>query len=84
MPRSAAQGAIAKSADEWRILHDGTHGVLCNPEIEVKDQLEFAGPRDIAATMELSELEKPGVHFAIAADVWHAHRLVLHAEQTGD
>ena len=40
--RIAAQGAIAKSEDEWRILHDGTHGVLCNPEIEVRDQLEFA------------------------------------------
>ena len=48
--------------------------------IIVRDQLEFAGPGDIAATMEISKLDKPSVHFAIAADVWHAHRLVLHTE----
>jgi hypothetical protein len=81
--RIAAQGAIARSESEWRILHDGTHGVQCNPEIDVKDQLELAGPGDIAATMECSLLERPGVHFAIAADVWHAHRLALHAERDG-
>jgi hypothetical protein len=76
--RIAAQGAIEKSDDTFRILHDGTHGVRINNEIRVLDQLDFSGPGDAAATMQSSLEEANGVQFAIAGDIKKAHRRVLH------
>jgi hypothetical protein len=76
--RITAQGAIEKSDDTFRILHDGTHGVRINNEIQVRDQLDFSGPGDAAATMQSSLEEANGVQFAIAGDIKKAHRKVLH------
>ena len=39
----ASLADIQKSDDTLRILHDGTHGVLVNPEIRQRDQVPTPG-----------------------------------------
>ena len=79
--RVAAQGAIEKGDGTFRIVHDATHGVQCNNEIKVRDQLDFPNSGDIAAAMNHLREREAGRTFAIAADIRKAHRRVLHDEE---
>ena len=80
-PRIAAQGALEKPDGSVRSLHDGTHGVLVNPGIRPRDQLQNPGPADSATTMQLAQEQCPGVHITLAADIRKAHRRVKHREE---
>ena len=73
----AALGAIEKvpGGGEYRVIHDGSHGVLVNPRIRVRDQLRFPAHGDIESV--LSELcTEGGGHFQLLYDIRKAHRLV--------
>lgn len=77
----AAQGAIEKADDTFRIIHDGTHDVAINPHIKIQDQLRCPSAGEGRTVMERSSEERPGVHFGLQADVSKAHRLFLHREK---
>ena len=73
----AALGAIQKSVEEntFRIIHDGTHGVMANSRVRPRDQLRHPGVGDIQAVMhQLATKQVP--HFMLLFDVRKAHRLV--------
>ena len=73
----AALGAIAKDPEgtSFRIIHDGTHGVLVNHQIRPRDQVRLPVVGDIQAVLhEISE-EKQG-HFVLLYDVQKAHRVI--------
>ena len=69
--RLASLGAIQKSDDSFRIIHDGTHGTGVNSHIKVRDQQEVPSARDLKQAMR----ELDGATFVFAADVKRAHRL---------
>lgn len=79
--RIAAQGAIEKADETFRILHDGTHGVRVNNEIKVRDQTRMPGASEGRSVMNLCYEKKPGVHFQLLSDVKKAHRRYLHRVQ---
>ena len=66
--RIAAQGALQKPDGSYRPLLDATHGVAVNSGIRPRDQLDFPGPADEAATLEFFRREGPSVFFGLAAD----------------
>ena len=55
--RIAAQGILEKPDGGYRIIHDGTHGVRLNNEINMSDRLENPGPRELATIMETSKAQ---------------------------
>eukprot|EP00974_Lingulodinium_polyedra_P027729 2678950-Lingulodinium_polyedra.AAC.1 len=65
----AALGAIEKrpDSDEFRVIHDGTNGVLANRHIRVRDQLRYPTHSDIAAVLHALYLAGAG-HFALLYD----------------
>ena len=79
--RVAANGAIEKSDHTFRIIHDATHGVNVNPLIQPRDQQKMPTAGDARAIMVQSGSRRPGVHFAIHADISKAHRRYLHRKQ---
>ena len=76
----AAQGALEKSETEFRIIHDGTHGVNINNGIKNLNLQRFPGAAEQREIMLISSTERPGVHFGLQADVSKAHRRFLHKE----
>ena len=79
--RIAAQGILDKPDGGHRIIHDGTHGVQLNNEIEIVDRLENPGPRELATIMNLSVASGERVIFGLNADVAKAHRRVKIREE---
>ena len=76
--RVAANGAIEKSDSSWRIIHDGTHGVLVNLGIKPRDQQRMPVAGDARAIMEECSICRPGAHFSLDGDISKAHRRYLH------
>ena len=74
--RIAAQGILDKPDGGHRIIHDGTHGVRLNNEIQVLDRLENPGPRELATIMRASSDAGERVVFTVNADIAKAHRRV--------
>ena len=74
--RVAAQGILDKPDGGHRIIHDGTHGVRLNNEIQVLDRLENPGPRELATIMRVSGAANERVVFSVNADIAKAHRRV--------
>ena len=74
--RVAAQGILDKPDGGHRIIHDGTHGVQLNNEINIMDRLENPGPRELATIMNVSVASGERVIFGLNADVAKAHRRV--------
>ena len=69
----ASLGDIVKADDSLRILHDGTHGVLVNPEIRQRDQVPTPGIGEEKVVQH--DLSKRGTSaFGLKADVSKAHR----------
>ena len=51
--RVAAQAVVPKPDNDFRVVHDGTHGVQVNNDIVMKDRLESPGAREVAALRNL-------------------------------
>ena len=75
--RVAAQGAIEKSDSSFRVVHDATHGVRVNNDLQVRDQTRMPSCADIRCTLA-EDSEVAGTHFSLQADVKMAHRRFLH------
>ena len=76
--RIAAQGAIQKGDDSWRVLHDATHHVQVNNQTAIRDQIRMPGAGDQRTIMQESAEHDEGVHFTLQFDVSKAHRRYLH------
>eukprot|EP00435_Cladocopium_sp_Y103_P011931 s1588_g3.t1 len=74
--RIAAQGILDKPDGGHRIIHDGTHGVHLNNQIQSACRLENPGPRELSTIMRLSEEAKEKVIFGVNGDIAKAHRRV--------
>eukprot|EP00973_Karenia_brevis_P019577 2685385-Karenia_brevis.AAC.1 len=70
---TAAIGALEKSDDTFRIIHDGTHGVQVNLEIITRDQVAY--PTIAEKTWVLTRAAASGsTLLGLKADVSKAHR----------
>jgi hypothetical protein len=79
--RVAAQGAIEKGDDSWRILHDASHNVMINHETTIRDQIRMPSAGDARVVMQESAAHDEGPHFTLQWDVSKAHRRFLHRKQ---
>ena len=73
--RVASMGAIRKPDGSVRPVHDGTHGVRVNQEIQQLNLLAVLGPAEVAWMVRQAHEQKEPP-FAITGDVAAAHRLV--------
>jgi len=80
--RIAALGAIAQGPpgdgnQDWRIIHDGTHGVMVNTDIRVPDHERPPLAADVITAMD-RELEDgiAGDFFSLVFDASKAHRRI--------
>ena len=71
--RVAALGAIAKSEDSFRILHDATHGVRVNPELRQRDQVRMPSAPEGRAVLGHAYLQGTSA-WALKLDAHKAHR----------
>ena len=78
--RIAAIGAIEKSDDTFRIIHDGTHGVRVNNESRMRDRIRMPGPREEKAIMRRAS-RIVGPFFTLQSDVSKAHRRFLYRQE---
>eukprot|EP00973_Karenia_brevis_P037472 5169693-Karenia_brevis.AAC.1 len=70
---TAAIGALEKSDDSFRVIHDGTHGVQADLEIVTRDQVAY--PTIAEKTFVLTRAASPkSTLFGLKADVSKAHR----------
>ena len=76
--RIAAQGALEKGDDTWRVLHDASHHVMINHETKIRDQVRMPSAGDARVVMQESAAHDLGPHFALQFDVSKAHRRYLH------
>ena len=77
--RIAALLAEAKGDGDWRLLHDGSHGVAVNPGIKVRDQHATATISDKQTCLAI--IRKNGCpRIGLKGDVREAHRTFLIAE----
>ena len=75
----ASLALIQEGPDKWRLIHDGTHGVLVNNRIRPLDRADSPTVMDISATNEdMAEWsQESGVSlFTLVWDFSKAHRLV--------
>ncbi|CAE7836264.1 unnamed protein product [Symbiodinium sp. CCMP2592] len=75
-PRIAAQAVIPKPDHEFRVVHDGTHGVHVNNEIVMLDRLESPGPREISSIQKLGMVAEEKGTFGIASAAYWFARLI--------
>eukprot|EP00435_Cladocopium_sp_Y103_P059232 s1226_g21.t1 len=73
--RIAAQGILDKPDGGHRIIHDATHGVHLNNQIQSASRLENPGPRELSTIMRLSEEAGQRVIFGINGDIAKAHKV---------
>ena len=71
--RIASLAALEKDDDTFRVVHDGTHGVLVNPETRVRDQVRNPGAPD-ARGIFLHESGRKKRRILLKGDVSKAHR----------
>ena len=71
----ASLAALAKSDDNFRILHDGTHSVRVNPKIKVRDQTRMPAISEKKKILSIVA-DQPGTRFALKGDASKAHRRV--------
>jgi len=71
----AALAAIRKTDDTFRVIHDGTHGVLVNPRIVVRDQMRCPGIPEQRTAMRQCQSIGSQV-FALKGDIKKAHRRI--------
>jgi hypothetical protein len=79
----AAIAALEQGPESWRIVHDGTHYVMVNAGIVVRDQVLMPMACDIRAIMAY-EQHNGGSRFAIGWDAEGAHRTIsVHEDDWG-
>ena len=71
--RIASLAALEKDDDTFRVVHDGTHGVMVNPETRVRDQIRNPGSPDVRGIF-LHESSRRRRRILLKADVSKAHR----------
>ena len=76
--RIAAQGALPKPGGDFRVIHDGTHGVQVNNEIVIRDRLESPSAREISTVHRVCKAADQSVVFGLVGDIQKAHRRYLH------
>ena len=75
-----ALGLVEEGDDNFRLIHDGTHLILVNNKMRVRDQQPSPMIQDVAA--EAQEQEESGLkHMAIVWDYKSAHRIVDVAQE---
>jgi hypothetical protein len=80
--RVAACGAVKQGPGEFRVTHDGTHGVEVNHDIRPRDQLRSPTGRDLRRVgEELYEEQVSAVVFALVFDASRAHRRIPTKEE---
>ena len=79
--RIAAQGALEKGDDTWRVLHDASHHVMINHETKIRDQVRMPSAGDARIVMQESAAHDLGPHFSLQFDVSKAHRRYLHRKE---
>ena len=77
----AAVGTVHKGwddlgAEDFRLIHDATHGVLVNQKIKVRDVDEAPSAKDLKRLQAAKSRRKSHIK-GLAADAKHAHKLVL-------
>ena len=78
--RISPQGAIEKSDNSFRVIHDGTNGSGVNPQIKVRDQVRCPGAPEQKAVMR--KLRARGTRgFIMKGDASKAHRRVRVREE---
>jgi hypothetical protein len=76
----AAIGAIEKSDESFRVIHDATHGVKINPRIRQRDQVRSPGLAEANTIMR--QARKQGLSLlGLKGDVSKAHRRCRVREQ---
>ena len=76
--RVAAQAVIPKPDNDFRVVHDGAHGVQVNNDVVMRDRLESPGAREVSTLQKLGAISDEKVFFGIVGDVAKAHRRYLH------
>ena len=76
--RIAAQAVIPKPDQDFRVVHDGTHGAQVNNEIVMRDKLDSPGAREVSAIQKLGMISSEKVLFGLVGDVKKARRRFLH------
>ena len=68
----ASLGAVPKSDQTVRVVHDATHGLHVNDRIRVRDAQTYPTGADLKVALE----QLPGAYFSLSGDIARAHRLV--------
>ena len=82
--RVAAQAVIPQPDNDFRVVHDGTHGVQVNNDVVMRDRLESPGAKEVSTLQKLGAVSDEKVFFGVVGDVSKAHRRYLrHPEHWG-
>ena len=76
--RVAAQAVVPKPDNDFRVVHDGTHGVQVNNDVVMRDRLESPGAKQVSTLQKLGAISDEKVFFGIVGNVAKAHRRYLH------
>jgi hypothetical protein len=68
----ASLGAIPKSDQSVRVVHDATHGQHVNDAIRVRDAQAYPTGADLKQSLQ----DLPDAYFSLSGDVSRAHRLI--------
>jgi len=71
----ASLGALEKSDDTFRVIHDGSHAVRVNPGIRPRGQVRMAGVGELKVVQGRNR-RHGGAHFLLLGDFSKAHRRV--------
>lgn len=82
MLRIASIGAIEKSDESFRIIHDGIHGIRINNDSRMCDGIRMPGPREESSIIRRAS-SRSAPFFSIQADVSKAHRRFLYRPLIG-
>ena len=74
--RVASLGALEQHKGDFRVIHDGTHGVRVNPAIRVRDKEACPMAHDLVAALDYEICSGTNGLFVLALDVSKAHRRV--------
>ena len=74
----ASLGAVPKDVrwEEIRVVHDGTHGISVNTQVQQPNRMLFPQCDDLEAAATALQEEDPGEKMLFAFDIKAAHRLV--------
>ena len=74
--RVASLGALEQGEGEFRVIHDGTHGVRVNAAIRVRDKEACPSAHDLVAALDYEITQESEGVFTLALDISKAHRRI--------